>query len=48
MQTLLKNEIACYEYLQDYESAASKLEQYVSIYSSDEELEKEYAFLTTR
>lgn len=48
MQTLKLNEIACYEYLGEYDNAANKLAEYVSIYPSNETLEKEYAFLTTR
>ncbi len=48
MQTLLLNEIACYEYLYDFASAEEKLAAYLAIYPSTPELEKEYAFLTTR
>lgn len=48
LQVLLLNEIACYEYLYDFETAAVKLEEYLAIYPSTPELEKEYAFLTTR
>ncbi len=48
MQTLRYNEIACCEYLQDYEGAAALLQEYMEVYGKTEKLEKEYAFLTTR
>ena len=48
MQTLKKNEIACYEYMHDYRTAADLLKEYMDTYGSDEVLQKEYAFLTTR
>ncbi|MBR3103077.1 MAG: tetratricopeptide repeat protein [Lachnospiraceae bacterium] len=48
MQTLKKNEIACYEYMHDYRTAADLLKEYMDTYGSDEILQKEYAFLTTR
>ena len=48
MQTLKKNEIACYEYMHDYRTAAELLKEYMDTYGSDEVLQKEYAFLTTR
>lgn len=48
MQTLKHNEIVCYEYLQDYDTAKEKLSEFMTTYSSDPELEKELAFLTTR
>lgn len=48
IQVLRLNEIACYEYLLDFDSAEQKLAEYLAIYPADELLEKEYAFLTTR
>ncbi|MBR1471780.1 MAG: tetratricopeptide repeat protein [Lachnospiraceae bacterium] len=48
MQTLKKNEIACYEYLHDYRTAAELLKDYMDTYGGDDLLRKEYAFLTTR
>lgn len=48
MQTLKLNEIACYEYLHDYDTAAAKLSEYLAIYPGNQDLEREYAFLTTR
>ena len=48
MQTLKKNRIACYEYMYDFSSALTYLEQYIDDYGSDPLLEKEYAFLSTR
>ena len=48
MQTLLLNEIACYEFLLDFDTAKDKMEEYMLIYPYDEQIEKEYAFLTTR
>ena len=48
MQTLKLNEIACYEYLHDYDQAATKLAEYMATYQSNSDLEREYAFLTTR
>lgn len=48
LQTLKLNEIACYEYMYEFEMAAQKMQEYLTVYPSTEELEKEYAFLTTR
>ncbi len=48
MQTLILNEVACYEYMLDFSSAKQKLEEYRDVYGFSEKLEKEYAFLTTR
>lgn len=48
MQTLMYNEIVCYEYMQDYNTAKIKLEEYMNIYDSNPVLNKEYAFLSTR
>ncbi len=48
MQTLKKNEIACYEYMHDYRTAAELLKEYMDTYGADDVLQKEYAFLTTR
>ncbi len=48
LQTLKLNEIACYEYMYEFDMAAQCMQEYLAVYPSDEELEKEYAFLTTR
>ena len=48
IQTLNLNEIACYEYMHMYDEAREKLTEYLSIYPMTEDLEREYAFLTTR
>ena len=48
MQSLKINEIACYEYLYDYETAKNKLAEYIDTYPITPELLKEYAFLSTR
>lgn len=48
MQTLRLNEIACYEYMHEFDMAAQRLDEYLATYPTNEELEKEYAFLTTR
>ena len=48
MQELKLNEIACYEYMGNYQKAAELLADYIEIYGSNEDLEREYAFLSTR
>ena len=48
MQTLRLNELACYEYMGDYQNAAKRLKDYIDDYGSSAVLDKEYAFLTTR
>lgn len=48
LQTLWLNEIACYEYMYEFELAAQSLAEYMLVFPSTPELEKEYAFLTTR
>ena len=48
MQTLMLNEVICYEHLGDFKTAKEKLSEYMSVYSADEIVKKEYAFLTTR
>ncbi len=48
MQELKINEIACYEYMGEYAKAASLLADYIETYGSNEDLEREYAFLSTR
>lgn len=48
MQSLLLNEVACYEYLYDFSSAQAKLEAYMAVYPVTDDLKREYAFLTTR
>jgi len=48
IQTLKHNQIACYEYLHDYTTAASLLTEYIETYGGDADTEKELAFLKTR
>lgn len=48
LQTLKLNEIACYEYMYEFDTAAQRMQEYLAVYPSNAELEKEYAFLTTR
>lgn len=48
LQTLKLNEIACYEYMYEFDMAAQCMQEYLAVYPSNEALEKEYAFLTTR
>lgn len=48
IQSLLLNEVACYEYLLDFSSAKGKLEEYMNVYPVTEDIKREYAFLTTR
>ncbi len=48
MQELKQNEIACYEYMGEYGKALKLLEEYIETYGSTEDLEREYAFLSTR
>lgn len=47
-QELMKNEIATYEYMGDFESAREKLEAYLKEYKNDEEAVREDIFLKTR
>lgn len=47
-QGLLKCEIACYEYLQDYETARNKAAEYLENYPYDKDVQKELEFLQTR
>ncbi|MBR6257210.1 MAG: tetratricopeptide repeat protein [Lachnospiraceae bacterium] len=48
MQELCLNEIACYEYMGEYEKARVLLAEYMETYGSNEDLDREYAFLSTR
>lgn len=48
MQTLKINEIVCYEYLHDYKAARERLEEYLLVYPTSEEIGKEWCFLVTR
>lgn len=45
---LQKSEIACYEYLQNYETARDKAEKYLESWPDDEDVQKELEFLLTR
>lgn len=47
-QDLLFNEIVVYERKLDFETAKAKAEEYVSLYPSDQQGQKEYEFLKTR
>lgn len=48
IQVLKLNEIACYEYLYEYDAARDKMAEYLAEYPQNKTLKKEYAFLTTR
>lgn len=48
LQTLLFNEIAVYEYLGEYQTAAALLDSYLKAYPDDEEAKREQEFLSTR
>ena len=47
-QTLSYNEIVAYEYLSDFEKAASLMQVYVKNYPNDTQAQREDAFLSTR
>lgn len=47
-KNLYRNEIAAYEYLLDFETAKTKMEEYLEAYPEDEEAAKEYIFLKSR
>ena len=47
-QELYFNEIVAYERKQDFDTAKTKAEEYVSRYPSDEAGQKEWEFLSTR
>lgn len=47
-EVLLKCEITCYEYLQDYETAKNKATAYLEAYPYDKDVQKELEFLQTR
>lgn len=48
LQTLKFNEIVCYEYLGDFNTAYMLMEKYVKNYPDDENAKREYAFLKSR
>ena len=48
MRELLFNEITTYEYLSDFDKAASKMKNYVEKYPDDKVAQREYEFLSTR
>ena len=48
LQTLSFNEIAAYEYLEDYQQAFALLETYLKNYPDDDTARREYDFLSTR
>ena len=47
-QNLLFDEIAYYEYMQDYDTAFAKAKEFVELYPDNEEGKEEYDFLYTR
>jgi len=47
-QSLLYHEAIVYEYLEDFQTALTKFEEYVQLYGTNEALEKEITFLKTR
>lgn len=47
-QSLMFNEVVAYEYLLDFEKAASLMEEYLDKYPADEAAQREYIFLSTR
>lgn len=47
-QELLRREIICYEYLQDYETAKGKAQEYLQLFPQDAEAARELEFLLTR
>jgi len=48
MQTLKFNEIATYEYMGEYKTAAALMSSYLQSYPDDERAKREYEFLQTR
>jgi tetratricopeptide (TPR) repeat protein len=47
-QNLMKSSIAAYEYSGDFDSAKEMLDEYLALYPSDEEAQRESTFLETR
>lgn len=47
-QSLKFNEIVCYEYLGDFNTAASLMDSYIKAYPDDTNAKREYEFLKTR
>lgn len=47
-QSLLRNEIICYEHLGDFGTAYTKMETYLSTYPDDEDAKRDLEFLKTR
>lgn len=48
MQSLKFNEIAAYEYMEDFKTAAALMNDYLKSYPDDEAAQREYRFLKTR
>ena len=48
LQTLKYNEIVAYEYMEEYQTAASLMKDYLKLYPNDEAAAREYEFLKTR
>lgn len=47
-RSLLYNEIVTYEYKLDFDTAKTKMEEYIKLYPEDEAAQREYKFLETR
>lgn len=45
---MLRNEVTCYEKLEDWENACKKAEEYIALYPEDQDMQKEAQFLRTR
>lgn len=48
LQTLKYNEIVAYEYMNDFQTAASLMKDYLKTYPDDQQATREYEFLKTR
>ena len=48
MQTLKFNEVVAYEYMEEYKTAATLMNDYLKLYPDDEAAVREYRFLKTR
>ena len=47
-QELLRNRIACYEYLGDYDSAKTEVQSYLTRWPGDAEVTRESMFILSR
>ena len=48
MQTLKYNEIVAYEYMEEFQTAATLMKDYIKLYPDDSVAQREYEFLKTR